>query len=100
MSQGLESGIRSQSMLAKVNIAAGSAVCRFVSLFALVAFAMSAAAQTNYTASTFPIGMTPITGGTVVMSSNSALGGITGDDETSVITLPFTFNFYGMPYDT
>lgn len=85
-------------MLSKFYCSAGSAVSRLVSLFALIALASAAIAQTNYTASTFPIGMTPITGGTVEFASNTALGGTTGDDSTRVITLPFTFNFYGTPY--
>jgi len=65
---------------------------------AAIAMAGSAIAQSTYIKTNSAVGMTPITGGTVVFASNAALGGLQGDDSASVVTLPFSFKFYGTTY--
>lgn len=46
----------------------------------------------NYTIDTFPLGLTPITGGTVLESLTDA------DDAYEIIEIPFPFRFYGEEY--
>lgn len=70
-----------------------------LAVVALTALATGLNAQ-NYTATTMPVGMTPITGGTVVFASDGALGGGSGDDSIANIALPFPFKFYGVTYSS